>query len=72
MGDSSSDEYHEDSLPDLVLSSAYSKDDLLGHVEDEEDEVMGYSLIPPDLVIPEEQFNIESEYFTSGDQVTTH
>jgi len=72
MDDCSSDEYHEDSLPDLVLSSAYSKDDLL----DDDDDMINYQLpmplpAPPDLLLPEEQFNIENEYFTSGDQITS-
>jgi len=66
MSDESSDEYHEDSLPDLVLSSAYSRDEL--HFSDEG---IDYSL-PPDVVgVAEEPLNLEEEYFASGDQITS-
>jgi len=80
MSDLSSDEYHhgspsdeyaEDSLPDLVLSSPYlrySSEKLV----DEDDDLVNYSLPPaPDLVLGEEMLNIHEEYFQSGDQITS-
>ena len=61
----SSDEYLEDSLPDLVLSSYcyQNTEDFLA------------SLDLPDLAhelteIAEEETDIDAEYFSSGDQVT--
>jgi len=85
MSDSSSDEYHEDSLPDLVLSSSYpreeisrfyAREDVSGYLEtredEDEDEERGESInysLPPDLLCGEEQLNLEQEYFASGDQV---
>ena len=75
MSDSSSDEYHEDSLPDLVLSSSYPRDEIsrfYAREDEDEDEErtdsINYSL-PPDLLCGEEQLNLEQEYFASGDQV---
>ena len=85
MSDSSSDEYHEDSLTDLVLSSSYpreeisrfyAREDVSGYLEtredEDEDEERTESInysLPPDLLCGEEQLNLEQEYFASGDQV---
>ena len=85
MSDSSSDEYHEDPLPDLVLSSSYpreeisrfyAREDVSGYLEtredEDEDEERTESInysLPPDLLCGEEQLNLEQEYFASGDQV---
>ena len=65
LGKDPSDEYLEDSLPDLVLSSYcyQNTEDFLA------------SLDLPDLAhelteIAEEETDIDAEYFSSGDQVT--
>jgi hypothetical protein len=68
MSDESSDEYHEDSLPDLVLSSSLVEDGYSPHY------LSSSSLLAssaPDLLAigPEDITDIEAEYFTSGDQV---
>lgn len=72
MSDVSSDEYHEDSLPDLVLSSSFPRDEFgRGQLREYCSEESLEYYVPPDVVGAEEQTNIEDEYFTSGDQITS-
>jgi hypothetical protein len=70
--DESSDEYHEDSLPDLVLSSAAGGDEPPYSPQYLSSSFLAYSA--PDLLDTsccDELTDIEAEYFSSGDQART-
>ena len=69
MSDESSDEYHEDSLPDLILSSSLGGD--LSSYSLSSSSLLAFSA--PDLLAtgPDDLTDIEAEYFTSGDQART-
>jgi hypothetical protein len=67
--DESSDEYHEDSLPDLVLSSAAGGDESPYSPQYLSSSFLASSA--PDLLDTsccDELTDIEAEYFNSGDQ----
>jgi hypothetical protein len=70
--DESSDEYHEDSLPDLVLSSAAGGDESPYSPQYLPSSFLASSA--PDLLDTsccDELTDIEAEYFNSGDQART-
>jgi len=70
--DESSDEYHEDSLPDLVLSSAVGGDESSYSPQYLSSSFLTSSA--PDLLDTgccDELTDIETEYFNSGDQART-
>ena len=75
--DSSSDEYHEDSLPDLVLSSAVLGEDGGRYTPDSplyrQFLQSAATSLAPDLLVSgiDEITDIETEYFNSGDQART-
>jgi hypothetical protein len=76
MSDESSDEYHEDSLPDLVLSSSIPEETSLDFLDFKCPHYLPSSVLvssAPDLLVPGlgEVTDIETEYFQSGDQAKT-